>query len=45
MRMSYSTNSVVLIDNDLILGNIKDFLCVCEKDCMGGHFTTHSSQP
>ena len=38
-------NSIVFSKNDLILCCLKDLLSVCERDCMGGHFTTHSSGP
>ena len=35
---------VVLSENDSILGSLQDLLSVCARDCMGGRFTTHSSE-
>ena len=43
--MSCSMNAIVLSENDLILASLKDLLSVCERDCMGGRFTTLSSEP
>ena len=34
---------IVLIENDLILGRLKDLLSVCERN-LGGRFTTHSTE-
>ena len=42
--MSYYMNVIMLSENDLILGNIKVLLSVRERDCMGGFFTTQSSE-
>ena len=39
--MSYSMNDIVLSENDLILGSVKDIISVFERDNMGGIFTTH----
>ena len=44
-RMSYYVNAIVLSENDLILGNLKDLLSMFKRDCMGGRFTTHSTKP
>ena len=38
-------NAIVLNQNYLKLGSLKDFLSDCEGDCMVDLFTTHSSEP
>ena len=43
--MSYYIYVVVLSENDSILSSLHDFLSVCVRDCMGGCFTNHSSEP
>ena len=42
--MSYYLYVDVLSENDSILGSLQDLLSVCVRDCMGGRFTTHSSE-
>ena len=42
--MSYHLYVNVLSENDSILGSLYDLLSVCVRDCMGGRFTTHSTE-
>ena len=43
--MSYYLYAVVLSENDSILDSLQDILSVYVRDCIGGCFTTHSSEP
>ena len=43
-KRSYHIYVNLLSENDSILGSLYDILSVCVRDCMGGRFTTHSSE-